>query len=123
MRNRLALYAIFLGVLTLSGCMNLTTRLQPDDVTVTESHQGEDCVPILLGIGIGTATVESATAKARNIAEVVRAQSSRNYVAVPADAIRKVRRLQFSDYQFLGFGARCIEVTGEGGSPVKAAAR
>lgn len=63
-------------MLTVTGCMNLTTRLQADDVTVKDSNQGEDCVPIVLGIGIGTAMVEDAMMKARNLEEV-QAQKSR----------------------------------------------
>jgi hypothetical protein len=119
------LIAVLFSALAISGCMNLTTRLQPDDLTVKDSHQGEDCVPILLGIGIGTATVEMAMAQAHDIAAKERARQARKYEdrRYRIEPIGKIRRLQFSDYQFLGFGARCIEVTGEASDTVKTSAK
>lgn len=112
---KLIIAVLFLA-LAVTGCMNLTTRLQADDVTVKETHEGNDCVSIILGIGIGTATVEAARSNGKSPADA-------GYAGVPLYQIQKIRRLQFSDYQFWGFGARCIEVTGEGSDIVKTSAR
>lgn len=123
--NKLPVYVLSLGMLTLSGCMNLTTRLQADDLTVKATHEGNDCVPIILGIGIGTATVENAMANARDIEAYERARQAikheeRRYRIEP---IVKIRRLQFSDYALLGFGSHCLEVTGEGAGTVRTSAK
>ena len=103
----------FLILLCLTGCVNMTQRPHVDDLTARDSHYGEDCIPMLLGVGIGTATVEHAMASAY-------VRKSLDYYQVyqrrfePIDHIRPV---EISDYQFLGFGARCIEVTGEPDRP------
>ena len=61
-----------LVVLGLAGCMNMTMRLQPDDLTVKPTYEGSDCVTILLGIGVGTATVDAAMANGRSMTSMER---------------------------------------------------
>lgn len=105
-------------LLTLSGCINISADLQPRDLQVKPLLQGSDCVPIIFGIGIGTATVDAALAGGRDgVAEErerrLAREQRRARQAVPPIRIAKVQRLQLTDYGFLGFGARCLEVTGE----------
>lgn len=92
-------------LLILSGCINISTRLQPEDVSVKALKTGSDCVPIILGFGFGTATVERAKAQleAPDFGD-----------PPPSDGpITKVRRVESTDFQVLFFGNRCVEVTGE----------
>ena len=45
-------------ILITAGCIDITTRLQPEDASVKEVLYGQDCVPIILGFAYGTATIE-----------------------------------------------------------------
>lgn len=76
----------------LGGCMNITTSIQPENTAVREIWEASDCVPIILGLAYGTATVEGALAE---------------------QMVTKIRRVQLHDYHFLVAGARCVEVVGE----------
>ena len=98
-------------ILFTSGCINITTRLQPEDTSIKESLQGSDCVPIILGFGFGTTTIEQAMADARPYGTHTVGLGSQEG---PSTGVRitRVRRVQFTDRQFL-FGARCVEVVGE----------
>lgn len=60
---------IGLAILTLllTGCINISTRFQPDDLTVKEELQGSDCVPIILSFDIGTADIEAAKRDAKKV--------------------------------------------------------
>ena len=40
--------------LLLSGCINITTELQPSNTDVQGVLLGEDCTPVVLGVGLGT---------------------------------------------------------------------
>jgi hypothetical protein len=42
--------------------------------------------------------------KARNREQMMQAQRSQNYIHVRADPFQKIRRVEFSDYGFMGFG-------------------
>ena len=64
MRSMLCIIAI---ALLLPGCINISTRFQPDDLTVKEELKGSDCVPIILSLGVGTADIEKAKRDARRI--------------------------------------------------------
>ena len=55
---RFALACLF--TLVLSGCINITTELQPSNADVQGVLMGEDCSPIVLGMGLGTNTIENA---------------------------------------------------------------
>jgi hypothetical protein len=94
---------------TIAGCINISTRLQPEDTSVKAVLEGSDCVPIILGFGFGTATIEHAKADAQPVGRFS-----------PGDPevhgrlrITKVRRVESAERAFLIFGVRCIEVTGE----------
>ena len=54
-------------MLLLTGCINISTRFQPDDLTVKEELKGSDCVPIILSLEVGTADIEKAKRDARRI--------------------------------------------------------
>lgn len=81
--------------LLLPGCISITTSLHPENERVAETITLSDCVPIILGFGIGRASVEGATTK------------------YGTRYITKIRRIQLYDGQFVFFGKRCVEVTGE----------
>lgn len=114
---------LLVGMLAmLAGCINITTTLQPVDQTVRPTYEGSDCVPIIFSIGIGTNTIERAQANGKDRAAYQAAIDRKHQAAyaqrgtvreVPLVPITKVHRVQFTDYGFLGFGARCVEVTGE----------
>lgn len=84
--------------LLLSGCANVTTQLTPVDPTVKAAVTGSDCIPMFFGIIIGTADMTKAMFIDGDPYDV---------------RITRVRNTQFWDGQFLGFGARCVEVVGE----------
>ena len=56
--------ALMILLFTLDGCIDIATRLQPEDASVKEALYGEDCVPIFFDFGFGTATIEKAMADA-----------------------------------------------------------
>lgn len=87
-------------LLSLSACINITTRLPPEDTTVQALREAEDCVPIIFGLAYGTISAETA---------------SLDYFSPTAtpQKIAKVRRVELRDWQFLFFGERCIRVIGE----------
>lgn len=94
---------VLIGAL-LSGCINVTASLQPENANVPEIREASDCVPIIFGFSYGTATLVNALAEEVTLI---------NNYQVPKQKIQKVRRVQLHDYQFLFFGARCVEVVGE----------
>jgi hypothetical protein len=91
---------------TLDGCIDIATRLQPEDASVNEALYGEDWVPICFGFGFGTATIEKAMADAGPDKDF----STHDVNGVH---ISKVRRVELHDFQVLSFGNRCVEVVGE----------
>lgn len=101
--KKMAGVLVIMGAMV-SGCMNITASTQREDASVSALREVSDCVPIIFGLAYGTATVETALAQ--------KAQLIENYNA-PWQPIAKVRRVQLHDYQFLLFGARCVEVVGE----------
>ncbi len=88
-----------------SGCIDITTRLHPEDPKVSETLIGSDCVLIVFGIGIGTADGSLAQEQGHPPSQARYTSPTR---------ITKVRRVQWTDRQFLPiFGERCVEVAGE----------
>jgi len=113
--ERARCFTVALLFLLLSGCVNTTIQATPEDQTVPATHEGSDCVPMILSIMIGTATAEQAMAKAYATAdkEAVQAYAMKNITAeAPVRPITKLRRSQVTDAFFLGFGGRCVEVVG-----------
>lgn len=92
------------GVLLLAGCINITAILQPENASVPEIRETSDCVPIIFGFAYGRASVDRAL---REQAELI------SDFTAPTQPLTKIRRIQLHDHQFLGFGARCVEVVGE----------
>lgn len=92
--------------LLLSGCISVSAKLQLENTDVKPIALGSDCVPIVLGIGYGTATLEQAMRNA------IRTEQTRT-VDTPVLQIRKIRNVQLTDQQFVFVGSRCVEVTGE----------
>ena len=102
-------YMILLSsvMLLLTGCINISTRFQPDDLSVKEELQGSDCVPIIFNLGYGTADIEKAKLDGK---KVDRPATENKFTRYP---ITKVRRVEINDLAFLFFGAKCVDVVGE----------
>ena len=85
------------------GCIDISTHLQPEDSSVHAVLRGTDCVPIVLGFGFGTASIDKAMAGAHPIG------------ALDGHVIRitKVRRVTLTDSAIVFIAERCIEVVGE----------
>jgi hypothetical protein len=96
---------ICLALFSLTGCINISTHLQPVNDKVQRVLKGEDCTPIIGGLGWGTNTIEKAMRQA---------SPADNFDSFGGtQTIRTVRSVALTDTQFLLFGNRCIEVTGE----------
>lgn len=103
--------------LLLTGCINISTRFQPDDLTVKEELQGSDCVPIIFSLGVGTADIEKAKRDARRIlppgAFHEQKKSPNRLIIREPENITKVRRVEINDIMILFFGVKCVDVVGE----------
>ena len=96
-------------ILLFTGCINISTRSQPDDLTVKAELEGSDCVPIIFSLGAGTADIE----KAKMDGKRIEAPSHGPRKAFERIPITKVRRVEINDLMFLFFGAKCVDVVGE----------
>lgn len=93
--------------LLLSGCLNLTTEIMPSNPGVTgETVTGSDCVPMIFGVLVGTATVDQAMQRER------KERRGGEVESITGPPIRHIKTIRLNDYGFLGFGARCVEVEG-----------
>ena len=92
-------------IMELAGCIDISTELQPVNPDVQAALFGSDCVPIVLGFGAGTNRFEAALQNGRLPEE----QSEPRYTP---KTIRHVRSVMFSERAFLGFGDRCLDITG-----------
>ncbi|HEX6531414.1 MAG TPA: hypothetical protein VF019_02220 [Nitrospira sp.] len=90
-------------ILVTGGCINVSTRLQPEDLSVKEVLRGTDCVPIVLGIGFGTASIDKAMVDAYPLGDP----------RGPVTRMTKVRRVTMTDYFIVFVADRCVEVVGE----------
>lgn len=90
------------GVIALSigitGCINITTRLPPEDTSVQALREAEDCLPIIFGLAYGTIGTETA---------------STDFFSPTGGKITKIRRVELREWQFFFLGERCIRVIGE----------
>ena len=95
----------------LSGCINITTELQPSNPDVKDVLMGEDCTPIVLGLGVGTNRIEHALKDGRPYGDVgeFRARVKLN----GRTAITRVRTIQLTEFYVLLVGSRCVQVVGE----------
>ena len=94
--------------------MSAETALQKPDETVQPMLTGEDCVGIYFGIAIGTVRMTEAVKTYHNVQEERRSSSGPEKVTVRSGLlIRRIHSVVLKDEGVLGFGSRCLEVTGE----------
>src|SRR5262245_39604818 len=100
-----------LFTILLSGCINITNELQPSNPDVKSVLIGEDCSPIVLGMGLGTNTIENAKRDGRLLGDAgeFRARIKLN----DRTAISRIRTIQMTDFYVLLVGSSCIQVIGE----------
>ena len=101
------------GLLTalLAGCINITNELEPSHPDVQAVLMGEDCTPIVFGMGLGTNTIEEAKKDGRLIRD---AGEFRSRIKLnDRTAIRRIRTIQLTDFYVLLIGSSCIQVVGE----------
>jgi hypothetical protein len=105
---------VCLLMLLLSGCMSAKTELQMPDETVRPMLTGEDCVGIYFGIATGTARMSEAMKTYHNVQQERQTSSGSEKVTVLSGLlIRRIHSVVLKDEGALGFGRRCLEVTGE----------
>ena len=102
---------VCLLTLTLSGCINITTELQPSNPDVQDVLLGEDCTPVVLGMGLGTNTIEGAKRDGRPMGDVGEFRS--RVKLNDRTLINRIRTIQISNFYVLLVGSSCIQVVGE----------
>jgi hypothetical protein len=95
----------------LSGCINITTELQPSNPDVQDVLLGEDCTPVVLGMGLGTNTIEGAKRDGRPMGDVGEFRS--RVKLNDRTLINRIRTIQISNFYVLLVGSSCIQVVGE----------
>ena len=102
---------LFLCMVFVSGCINITNEIQPSDPDVQGILMGEDCSPIVLGIGLGTNTIENAKKDGRLLGDAgeFRARIHLN----KRTAISRIRAIQITAFYALLVGSSCLQVIGE----------
>jgi hypothetical protein len=104
------LFCVLFTVL-LTGCINITTELQPSNSDVKDVLMGEDCTPIVLGLGLGTNRIEYALKDGRPYGEV---GEFRTRVKLNGrTTITRIRTIQLTEFYVLLVGSRCVQVVGE----------
>ena len=93
--HRLICCTCWLTALLLSGCINVSNRLTPEDLSVKPMAVGKDCAYTLLAFGYGTTTVEQAMANA-------------------TPPIQNIRSVGINEFYLLGVYRGCLIVVGEG---------
>jgi len=101
----------FLCAVLLSGCINITNELQPGTPDVKPVLIGEDCTPIVLGMGLGTNTIENAKKDGRVLGDPGEFRS--RIKLNDRTAITRIRTVQMTDFYILLVGSSCIQVIGE----------
>lgn len=95
----------------LSGCINITNELQPSNPDVKAVLMGEDCTPIVLGMGLGTNRIEQAQKDGRIVGDP---GEFRTHIKLnDRTAISRIRMVQITDFYVLLIGSSCIQVVGE----------
>jgi len=110
-RNReAAITTVF--ILLMTGCIMIDADLQLPDASVKPLLTGEDCVGIYFGIGIGNVRMSKALHAKRY--EDRQGRFGYESVRLPDETIRRIHSVVLKDrVGFVGFGERCLEVTGE----------
>jgi hypothetical protein len=98
-------------MLILSGCINITNELQPSNPDVKGVLIGQDCTPIVLGMGLGTNTIEDAKKDGRVLGDPGEFRS--RIKLNDRTAISRIRTVQMTDFYVLLLGSSCIQVIGE----------
>jgi hypothetical protein len=101
----------FLCTVLLQGCINITTELQPSNPDVKGVLMGEDCTPIVLGMGLGTNTIEGAKKDGRPMGDIGEFRS--RIKLNDRTPIKQIRTLQITNFYILLVGSSCIQVVGE----------
>lgn len=89
---------LLLSCLLLSGCINISNQISPDNPTVKPLTEGSDCSYVLFGFGYGTNTVEVAMRNAQ-------------------PPVSRVRSITLDYFTLLMFGSQCVTVVGESSPP------
>ena len=97
------LFALFL-----SGCINITNEVQPSNSDVQAVLMGEDCTPIVFGMGL---TIETAKKDGRVLGEPGEFRS--RIKLNDRTTITRIRTVQMTDFYVLLVGSSCIQVLGE----------
>jgi hypothetical protein len=101
----------FVCTVLLSGCINITNELQPSNPDVKAVLIGDDCTPVVLGMGLGTNTIEGAKKDGRLLGD---AGEFRPRIKLnDRTPINRIRTIQMTDFYVLLFGSSCIQVIGE----------
>jgi len=104
--------AIILLVLLTGGCISIDTELQVPDQTVKPTLTGEDCVSIVLGIGVGTVRMSEAMKHGKQYGEQETPYGPERITTAEAP-IRRIHSVMLRDDAGFGFGSRCIQIKGE----------
>jgi len=95
----------------LSGCINIRTEVQPTNADVQGVLMGEDCTPIVLGLGLGTNTIDNALKDGRPYGDLGEFRS--RVKLNQRTTIARVRTIQLTEFYILLIGSRCVQVIGE----------
>ena len=87
--------AVGLSALLLTGCVDFSLRITPENLLVNSMTEGRDCTYLVFGFGTGTNTVEQAMANA-------------------TPPIHKIRSVSTSLFFLLFVNKSCLIVVGEG---------
>jgi hypothetical protein len=109
MLMRVALAILCTGLL--SGCISITTEVQPSNNDVKGVLMGEDCTPFVLGFGLGTNTIEGAKKDGRPMEDVGEFRS--RIKLNDRTPINRIRTIQITNFYVLLVGSSCIQVIGE----------
>ena len=85
---------VCLAVLLLVGCVSITNRITPEDLSVKPIAEGKTCMDTLFELGYGNNTVEQAMANA-------------------TPPIQKIRSISGTMFHFIVFESHCLKVVGE----------
>ena len=83
-----------LSALLLTGCVDFSLRITPENLLVNSMTEGRDCTYVVFGFGTGTNTVEQAMANA-------------------TPPIQNIRSISLTVFHFLVFESHCLKVVGE----------
>jgi hypothetical protein len=100
--------ALVAAIMVTAGCVKIVTNLQPVNSSVNAVLVGEDCTPIVFGIGFGHNTVERA--QQTDVRPVDKSRYATSDIKTP---ITKIRVTSLNETYALIVGERCLEVVGE----------